>query len=615
MTIRKAYLPALILLMLHATCIGQEVVTGLQQNSLLHKGMQRSTKGLMADTLTLPFFDDFSYSRATPDPRWWTDDNAFINNTYSNKQITKGVATLDALDANGDLYETQTPSGFRADELTSAPLDLSSPSLADIYLSFLYERGGLSDAPEPSDSLTLQFYAPAEDRWYSVWRAPGSGTEGFRNVIIPVSAQRYLARGFRFRFANHASFSVNSGDPAMIGNCDIWNIDYVKLDRNRNAADTVYPDVAFRLPIRSLLNTYEAMPWKQFTQVYLREMGSGIRVYYRNNDDITRNVTRDFRIHDVYNNTEAHSFSGGAVNVEPQSDEDFNASLIYTFSSNGTDSALFRVTGILKTDEFDPKRNDTVIYYQVFKNYFAFDDGTSEGGYGINGLGSRNAMFAHRFTSYVPDTLRAVSICFNDSYQDANRRAFDLMVWSDNNGIPGNAIYSKEEVMVESGTMINGFYTYYLPKGVAVEGSFYVGWKQRSETFLNAGYDVNTPNKGRQLYWINGQWNESVVEGTVMIRPVLGLPLLTGIDDEKEFRKENIRIWPNPAGNYLKVGITEYPGYRSAYVCIYDLAGRQLMKVPYAEEIDISELGKGMYFVVTVINGKKAGTNRLIKSY
>ncbi len=164
-------------------------------------------------------------------------------------------------------------------------------------------------------------------------------------------------------------------------------------------------------------------------------------------------------------------------------DVDYNANLFYTFSTANEDSALFRVTSWLITDDFDPKDNDTVIYYQKFSNYFAFDDGSAEGGYGINGLGSRNAMVAYRFRSFMEDTLRAISICFNDSYMNANQRAFDLMVWDDNNGIPGNVLYSREEVMVEQGDAINGFYTYFLPSGVMVNNIFYVGWKQRSETF------------------------------------------------------------------------------------------------------------------------------------
>ena len=139
-----------------------------------------------------------------------------------------------------------------------------------------------------------------------------------------------------------------------------------------------------------------------------------------------------------------HLFSAGATNIAPLTNVDYNANLVYTFNTTNNDSALFRITASLKTDNFDPKGNDTLIYYQVFKNYFAFDDGSSEGGYGINGLGSRNAMVAYKFISYMQDTLRAVNICFNDSYLDANKRAFDLMVWDDNNGVPGNILYTKE---------------------------------------------------------------------------------------------------------------------------------------------------------------------------
>jgi hypothetical protein len=54
-----------------------------------------------------------------------------------------------------------------------------------------------------------------------------------------------------------------------------------------------------------------------------------------------------------------------------------------------------------------------------------------------------------------------------------------------------------------------------------------------------------------------------------------------------------VKIWPNPAGNYLRIGITEHPYSSSAYISIIDLAGHELMKVPFAEEIDISRLTKG----------------------
>ncbi len=101
---------------------------------------------------------------------------------------------------------------------------------------FLYQAGGLGDSPELNDSLTLQFLAPAENKWYSVWSAEGRYKSEFKPVIITVNQTRFLKKGFQFRFINYASLSPNQNDPSMVGNCDIWNIDYVMIDKNRNEA-------------------------------------------------------------------------------------------------------------------------------------------------------------------------------------------------------------------------------------------------------------------------------------------------------------------------------------------------------------------------------------------
>jgi Secretion system C-terminal sorting domain len=596
----------------------QEVITGLRSNYSIthnterHKGIKALTS---ADTLALPFFDDFSGHSIFPDTKKWTDDYVFINNTYSDRQITAGIATFDALDNNGRLYASASSEGFEADHLTSQPINLNYTASDNVWLSFLYQAGGLGDPPEANDSLTLQFFAPLEQKWYSIWKVGGSLDQRFKPAIIKVDNDRFLQKGFQFRFINYASLSQNLSDPSMIGNCDIWNVDYVLLDKNRNSGDTVFADVAFTLPIRSLLKSHEAMPWKQFLQVYLQEMGSSILVHYRNNDTITRNITRNFEIWDMYKNSQAYSFSAGATNIGPLTSIDYNANLVYTYNTTNNDSALFRITASLKTDIFDPKGNDTLIYYQVFKNYFAFDDGSSEGGYGINGLGSRNAMAACKFVSYMPDTIRAVQICFNDSYQDANQREFDIVIWDDNNGIPGNILYTMEDVMVEQGNVINGFYNYTLPEGVAVNDVFYVGWKQLSESFLNVGYDVNTPQAGRQFYWLNGDWSQSQVQGSLMIRPVVGSPLIiTSVNDTYIKNKNLIKIWPNPATDYINIDPGELLLSGESYVSIIDLNGHELKKVLFSEKIDISSLKDGMYFLVISRNGSRVVYNRFIKS-
>jgi hypothetical protein len=170
---------------------------------------------------------------------------------------------------------------------------------------------------QPKDSLILQFFAPEESEWHSVWKAEVPDTIiRFKPVSLRIDQPRFLKTGFMFRFVNYASLGQAS-DNSMLGNCDHWNLDYIVLDRNRLASDTSVADVAFRTRMRSVLKTHEAMPWKQFRQVYLQEMGSSIAVSYRNNDIITRNVTRNFSIRDVYRNLPVHSFSAGATNVPP----------------------------------------------------------------------------------------------------------------------------------------------------------------------------------------------------------------------------------------------------------------------------------------------------------
>jgi hypothetical protein len=614
--IKKLFLN-IILILLPVAAWPQEVLTGLQVNPIIKSGSEnrRQQKGMAAPgVLELPFFDDFSGNSWFPSTERWSDDYVFINNDYTDQQITTGVATFDCIDNTGKLYDSASFEIFVADRLTSLPINLNYPASANIWLSFYYQPAGLGDAPEPKDSLTLEFYSPSEARWYSVWSAPGSGPTRFKPVLIKIDQLRYLQEGFRFRFANLASLQ-KLDDQAQVGNQDIWNLDYVYLNRNRTAADSSAGDVAFRKGLRSILKTHESMPWQEFQQVYLQEMGSFIPIHYRNNDTIVRNVTRNFVIHDVYRNLDSYSFSAGATNIDPRTNVDYDANLIYTFNTTGNDSAKFRITCILKTDDFDPKQNDTIRYDQVFSNYFAFDDGTAEAGYGINGSGSRNAMVAYRFRTFMDDTIRAVQICFNSSYMNSNRRAFDLMIWGDSNDLPGDILYSVEGEIVEEGTMINGYYTYVLPEAVPVNGIFYIGWKQVSEAFLNAGFDINTPHNGKQLYWLNGEWHTSQMNGSVMMRPLVGRKLrTTGIDNTEPPEKKVFRLWPNPAISTVTLVCTSLISGPPDMVSVIDLNGNELIRVIYTEQIDVSSLKAGSYIVIPKRNNKPMGYLRLVKT-
>jgi len=105
------------------------------------------------------------------------------------------------------MYDQASSSGFEADHLTSQPINLNYTSSDNIWLSFFYQAGGLGDPPEANDSLTLQFFAPLEQKWYSIWKVGGSLDQRFKPAIIRIDKDRFLQKGFQFRFVNYASIS------------------------------------------------------------------------------------------------------------------------------------------------------------------------------------------------------------------------------------------------------------------------------------------------------------------------------------------------------------------------------------------------------------------------
>ncbi len=616
MFIVKKYLIVLLPFLLVFNSSGQEIVTGLFTNHDVNNAWNKrpmTKSAAPGDTIDLPFFDDFLPVNIWPSSSRWSDNYVYINNTYPVNQVSQGVATFDAINNMGLLYEEAGSSVFEADRLTSVPIDLNVTPSENVYLSFFYQPQGIADPPKLQDSLVLQFFSASDEEWKHIWKAEGTDLHNFKPVIIKIDNPDYLYKGFRFRFVNYASLSSTLNDPAMAGNSDHWHIDYVYIDINRSPSDTIPVDVAFTEPLRSVLNTYESMPWQQFRKVFLSEMGSFIEINYRNNDEVVRNVTRNFRISDIYNDEEVHSFSAGATNVDPGEWVTYNANLIYTFDSDYTDSALFRIRSILITDEFDQKVNDTIDYYQVFSNYFSYDDSSAENGYGVNGQGASNAMVATRFRTFEPDTLRAILIAFNDSYQSSNQRYFNIAVWNDNNGMPGDLLYEQQEV-VDPGENINEFMQFILIDPLVIEDYFHIGWTQQSETFLNVSMDMNTPPEGRRHYYINGLWNESEIAGSLMIRPVMGSAIIpTGIDDVGIPDKNEIRIWPNPVKDILNIDIPDNDLAVGIEINIYDRNGRWLLSEEQTRTVNVSDLPQGIYLIIIRSGNRILGYNRFIR--
>ena len=510
------------------------------------------------DTLELPFFDDFAKTGPLPHAPFWIDEYAFINTSFTANPITIGVATMDAIDSEGYLNGTGSLP-FESDFLTSAPINLNYPGRTDIYLSFFYEPMGLGDDPEEWDSLTVEFFVVDSNLWERVWSQTGSQNDTFQQVFIHVSEERFLKKGFQFRFMNYASHQSPAIDQR--GNVDHWHVDYVYLDTARSSNVTAINDVSMISPMPSILKNYESIPWQHFP------LKPSLEIRYRNNDTTVRNVTRILKITDLAF-LETDSVNGGAVNVQPKVLNVFNFPYNYPFIFYDADSTVFEVMSYLVTEDLDYKLNDTVRRFQEFFNYYAYDDGSAENGYGLRGGGTNNATVAYQFNSYKKDTLRGVKMFFNRTQDDASQDYFRIGIWNHDKSTssPGELIYTSEPVQPQYEEELNKFITYEINDTILVlDDEFYVGWIKTTERMLNVGFDRNIVNNDKIFYNLGQGWLNSGFSGSLMIRPIMGkaLPVEPGVGIEstpekslKIFSRLSSPIQPPKAKSRTKPAVT-----------------------------------------------------------
>lgn len=118
----------------------QEMVLPLQENAVLKNYKKPIGNTARKPTaLGLPFFEDFTDNSPYPNTERWVENEVYINNTMAKGIISRGVATFDALNAQGKVY-SDTVAAYEtiyADSLTSLAFDLSTYQPSDsLYLSF-----------------------------------------------------------------------------------------------------------------------------------------------------------------------------------------------------------------------------------------------------------------------------------------------------------------------------------------------------------------------------------------------------------------------------------------------------------------------------------------------
>lgn len=620
----------------------QERLVGLQNNPILHENSHALRKANItrsAPSITLPFIDDFAKAGPFPDQTKWEGNGVFINNSFAVNMPTVGVATFDAINARGDLYDVGGTLSEPADTLTSLEIDLSYTPADNIILSFYYQAGGLGDLPESTDSLTLQFLNSSNE-WVNVWSASArrdsliernhltaaSTTKkaddiavAFFSAYIRIDRPEYLFDGFRFRFINYASVAINTFVPGRASNADHWHLDVVYLNRARTEGDHI-PDIALYLPQQPFSYEYESIPWKHFNSSSRASLfGSQLNsTFYISNLGLSpSSVGVNTRIRPLIGNGDSYNYSAGQYNAPDMgSTREIVVPLPnYSFYSDDPDSAAFEVTSYIVTDtesgalrrEF--RHNDTTRYIHKFNDYYAYDDGTAENGYGLYGSGSAAGCVAVKFNSYMADSLRGVYLYFNKTINKINTYSkIKLAVWADNGtGQPGERIYEQDTIRPNTSDELNKFVPYKFSHGIAIahNQTYYVGWMQVNEDFVNIGFDRNRNHQNKTFYFLNNAWHPSAYEGSIMLRPIFAndessFPPNPVLPPSKSNLSEAVTPVPNPASNTIRLHWKESQAEPlKTKVELFDMRGRlvKTQQVNYGESIDVSSLSEGIYFI------------------
>lgn len=579
---------------------GQEFTAPLYENADLQRSSGNKTRpGTAArpTLLGLPFFEDFTDNDVYPNTERWMEQLVYVNNTMGVNMVSRGVATFDALNQKGVPYDTIVPyHQVYADTLTSQPVDLSSYAPVDsVYLSFFYQPKGYGFSPRPADSLML-YLLKSNGTWQKVWSSPGDTLQPFRQVMIPVRDTDYFNNGFQFRWINLATKGISDSH---------WNLDYIRLNKDRTYTDTAVNDIALTQAPLSLLNDFSAMPFRHFKTNPASFLATELSCTIRNNGNVLQSRPTGYTARVPATGTALGS--GTATSALP-AHADFTRT--FPMYSAGTYSPADPNGSVVFENTFycnsnypgESKVNDTIISRQVFDQYFAYDDGSAEQAYFLNLLPGAPGTTAVEYAVYTPDTLRGVAIRFPRQVPSAAQKEFSIVVYKDIafNGGTNQLIYQEDYFTPTYEDTVNklSIYRFEHPQ-LLNTGVFYVGIVQPAGGISDSLYialDANRTGGNHRYYNVDGTWQSSQLNGALLLRPLVGPALpATGISDKTK-TAINWSLSPNPANDYIHVALE---GKGPFNYTISDVQGRILLSGSTGNNADIAlgTLRPGMYFI------------------
>ena len=546
------------------------------------------------DTLVPPFTDDFSYPSDKPSPALWQDAKVWVNDEMALFQNSLGVATFDGLNENGFAYkENALGSDSLADVLTSAYLDLQG--LSNVYLSFQLQEGGRGELPSNNDSIVVEYWSPVTADWTQVWGQKGSGTSGpFSSVILPVQGANYLQKGFRFRFAAYG---------ARAGAYDIWNVDYVQLDKDRNPSDTIItePAIARAHPLIIGSGAYTSWPWWVSNASSVANRPSTLEFIYRRNGAVpsggwSLNLGQ-FRWEENGALVQQTTAVPVITNTQHNQDQTFTVSVPSTAMTSFSGPTTVSTKVWFDGSAAGFRSNDTVRGTLTLNNYLALDDGSAERAYAVqNVVGGRVAQKFKVGGLGGSDTLKGMYFNFVDA-GEAYTSTFRMAVWApaDSGDGPGNILYMSDSLY----RPFTGYYRgdmmpYELDSSVSLNAyaEIWLGYICTSSNPMYLGLDQQrTLPSGMPRYYGDGfNWYQSLEPGVAMMRPYFRY---SPTDMAVEELAQDFKVYPNPSSGSLSI---ESP---SAHYVLRTLTGATVAAghVEGYNNLELHHLDAGLYIL------------------
>jgi hypothetical protein len=185
------------------------------------------------------------------------------------------------------------------------------------------------------------------------------------------------------------------------------------------------------------------------------------------------------------------------------------------------------------------------------------------------------------------------------------------------NGASADYLLYQQDLMTPGyADSINHFWYYAFEIPVPLDaGTFYAGTIQPaagSSDSLYIGLDVNRIGTNHAYYSVLNQWNPSLISGALMIRPILGQAITGTRLTEVKPVSHDWQVMPNPAKDIVRF---EFGGDANPSYQFTDIQGNTVLKgkAISGNDVDVSQLAPGMYFVNLISNGVAGAAKKIIK--